>query len=344
MVRPARVLVTDNSARPDEEQAARAGIEVVVLTALVGAEPSEADLLRVAAEIPVEAVITASRLRFDHTVLTALKRAGVRGLVSASVGYNHIDLPAAREAGITVCNVPDYGTDEVADHALALLLWCLRDLYHSAAPPRPDDAAPANHAARVAAWWSFAHYAGIARLRGRILALLGFGRIGQAAARRAQAFRLDVRWYDPYVPRGQDKATATTRVESLDALLTGADALSIHCLLSPETRGLIGARELALLPPHAVVVNTARGPVVDEDALLDALRGGRLAAAALDVMVQEPPIESVLGQAYLDGTLPNLLITPHMAWYSREGAAELRGKAAAEAGRLARGEQPWNPL
>lgn len=153
-----------------------------------------------------------------------------------------------------------------------------------------------------------------------------------------------MRWYDPYVPRGQDKTTGTTRVESVRELLTGADALSVHCLLNDETRGLVDAAALALLPAHAVLVNTARGPIVDEAALLDALRGGRLAAATLDVLDQEPPVGSPLFDAYIKGEAPNLLITPHVAWYSREGAAELRYKAGAEAGRLLRGEQPWNPL
>jgi len=339
MERLARVLVTDASAQPDEEQATAAGIEAVSLTALLGAPPSAADLPRLAEEQNAAAIITGTRLRFDRTVLTALRQAGVRGLVTASVGYDHIDLAAAQDADITVCNVPDYGTDEVADHALALLLWCLRQL-RTAQPPAWEG----EQASRLAAWWALPHYAGVSRLRGRTLALLGFGRIGQAVARRAQTFGLDVRWYDPAVPRGQDKATGTTRVESVRDLLVGADALSIHCLLNDRTAGLVGAAELALLPRQAVVVNTARGPVLDEAALLAALRAGSLAAAALDVLVQEPPTDSVLVQAYLQGAVPSLLITPHMAWYSREGVAELRRKAAAEAGRLLRGEPPWNGL
>lgn len=289
------------------------------------------------------AVITGTRLRFDGALLTRLARAGVRGLVTASVGYDHFDLAAAHEAGLIVCNVPDYGTDEVADHTLALLLWCLRELRAGGTPVRTAALEP-QRAQRLASWWSPLHYGRLGRLRGRTLALLGFGRIGQAVARRAQAFRLEVRWYDPSVPRGQDKTTGTTRVESVGDLLRGADALSIHCLLNDATRELVGAEELALLPAHAVLVNTARGPIVDEDALLAALRDGLLAGAALDVLGQEPPVGSPLVQAYVQGELENLLITPHMAWYSPEGAAELRGKAAAEAGRLSRGEGPWNPL
>jgi phosphoglycerate dehydrogenase-like enzyme len=174
------------------------------------------------------------------------------------------------------------------------------------------------------------------------LGLLGFGRIGQATARRAQSFGLNVRWYDPYVPRGQDKVTRTTRVENLPDLLQDCDALSIHCSLNHETRHMIDAAALALLPPHAMVVNTARGPVIDEQALYEALRTGRLAAAALDVLQHEPPVENALFDAYLRGELQNLLLTPHIAWYSQQSARELRRKAAEEAGRLLRGDPPYN--
>jgi len=214
---------------------------------------------------------------------------------------------------------------------MALLLWCLRCI--RAAPPT---------AVPPTAWWDAARFASIRRLQECTLGLLGFGRIGQATARRAQSFGLNVRWYDPYVPRGQDKVTRTTRVENLPDLLQNCDAFSIHCSLNPETRYMIDAAALALLPPHAVVVNTARGPVIDEQALYEALRTGRLAAAALDVLQHEPPAEDVLFNAYLRGELQNLLLTPHIAWYSQQSARELRRKAAEEAGRLLHGDPPYN--
>lgn len=151
-----------------------------------------------------------------------------------------------------------------------------------------------------------------------------------------------MRWYDPYVPRGQDKVTHTTRVENLPALLQDCDALSIHCSLNHETHHMLDAAALALLPTHAVVVNTARGPVIDEQALYEALRTGRLAAAALDVLQHEPPVENVLFNAYLRGELQNVLLTPHIAWYSQQSARELRRKAAEEAGRLLHGDTPYN--
>ena len=328
-----RVLLADFKGEPDLEREALPGVEVETLSALVGRQPTAADLIRVVQEWPAQVMIAWHEMFFDAPTLAASARAGMYGMVRAGVGYDNVDLAAARAAGITICNVPDYGTDEVADHAMALLLWCLRCL--RAAPPTT---APPE------AWWDAGRFAAIPRLQGHTLALLGFGRIGQATARRAQAFGLDVRWYDPYVPRGYDKVTRTTRAETLPALLDGADALSIHCLLDAETEHLIDAAALALLPPHAVVVNTARGPVIDVAALIVALKEGRLAAAAIDVLRREPPVDDPLFDAYMRGELPTLLLTPHVAWYSQGSAVEIRRKAAAAAGRLLRGEAPWNPV
>jgi len=328
-----RVLITDFMKESDFEREVLPGVEVDALLALLGHAPTPADLVRAAKEQPTEVLITWYEMFFDASTLAALSSAGVRGIVRAGVGYDNIDVIAARNSGITVCNVPDYGTDEVADHALALLLWCLRDL---------GTASPS--ATRPEAWWDVTRFASIQRLQESTLAILGFGRIGQATARPAQSFGFDVRWYDPYVPRGQDKVTRTTRMESLADLLQGCDALSIHCSLNDETRHMIDAAALALLPPHAVVVNTARGPVIDEQALYEALRTRRIAAAALDVLQYEPPVENTLFDAYLRGELPNILLTPHVAWYSQQSVRELRRKAAEEASRLLHGESPYNPV
>jgi phosphoglycerate dehydrogenase-like enzyme len=326
-----RVLITDFLAESDFEREVLPGVEVDALLSLIGHPPTPADLVRVLEERPAAVLITWYEMFFDSTTLAALSHAGVVGIVRAGVGFDNIDLMGARAAGITVCNVPDYGTDEVADHAMALLLWCLRCI--RAAPPA---------AVPPTSWWDATRFASIQRLQECTLGLLGFGRIGQATARRAQSFGLNVRWYDPYVPRGQDKVTRTTRVENLPALLQDCNALSIHCSLNHETRHMIDAAALALLPAHAVVVNTARGPVIDEQALYEALRTGRLAAAALDVLQHEPPVESVLFDAYLRGELRNVLLTPHTAWYSQQSARELRRKAVEEAGRLLRGDLPYN--
>lgn len=327
-----RILITSFTDEPIIERDELPGVEVDPLPLPSGHRAALDALLRALEERPAHALISWDEIPYDAEALAALVRAGVRGIVRSSVGYDTVDLRVAQASGLVICNVPDYGTNEVADHAIALLLWCLRGL-HAAGPAAPSAAA-----------WDAARFAGLPRLAGRTLALLGFGRIGQAAAHRAQAFGLQVRWLDPYVPRGQEKVTRTTRVETVADLLTGADALSIHCSLTGETRRLIDARALAALPPHAVLVNTARGGVIDTPALHAALREGRLAGAALDVLEREPPVDDALFEAYARGELPTLLITPHVAWYARESKAEMRRKAAAEAGRIARGERPWNPI
>jgi lactate dehydrogenase-like 2-hydroxyacid dehydrogenase len=329
---PPRVLIADQADDLSIERAELPGIEIIAFPSRPDQTLTVASLLEAVRERPAPVLIVWSGGAIDRPALQTLAALGVHGIVCASVGYNHVDLGAAAALGLTICNVPDYGTDEVADHALSLLLWCLRRL-----------AMDAPTAADPQTFWSNRH-APLRRLSESTLALLGFGRIGQAVARRAEAFGLRVRWYDPYVARGQEKVTRTTRAESLPELLRDADALSIHCQLTAETRGLVNAETLALLPSRAVVVNTARGPVVHEAALLAALREGRLEGAALDVLEQEPPGDQPLFAAYMRGELPQVLISPHVAWYSAGSAAERKRKAAAEAGRLLRGETPYNPI
>jgi len=328
-----RVLLTDSEGEPDVERAALPGVTIDSLSLALGRRPQMADILRAVSEQATPVVMIWYGIPFAAETLAALASSGVRGIVCCSVGYDLVDIAAAAAHDITVCHVPDYCTDEVADHTLAMLLWGLRGL--PAASPTtvgPD------------AWWDSKRFVATRRLQGLTLALLGFGRIGQSVAQRAQAFGLKVRWYDPYMRRGQDKVTRTTRVERLADLLDGADALSIHCYRSAETIGMVDAAALAMLAPGAVVVNTARGRVLDEQALLEALCSGHVAAAALDVLAQEPPsLEGIYG-AYLRGECPTLLLSPHVAFYSEQSALELRRRAAEEAGRLLRGEKPFNPV
>src|SRR5437868_6680952 len=175
-----RVLITDFLAESDFEREVLPDVEVDALLSLIGHPPTPTDLVRVVGERPAAVLITWYEMFFDAPTLAALSSAGVGGIVRAGVGYDNIDAIAAQAAGITVCNVPDYGTDEVADHAMALLLWCLRGL--GAALPTTT---------RPEAWWDVTRFASIQRLQGRTLAVLGFGRIGQAVARRAQSFGLN---------------------------------------------------------------------------------------------------------------------------------------------------------
>ena len=241
------------------------------------------------------------------------------------IGVDNVDVVAATRAGILVTNVPDYCVDEVSDHALALLLALARRIV------------AADGAVKADAWDVVAH-AGVRRLRGQTLGLLGFGKIAKALASKVQPLGMKVLVYDPYIESvlivGHGAEAA-----SLKRLLAEADAVSIHVPLSPETRNLIGQRELARMKSTAFVINTSRGGIVDEEALAVALQDGKLGGAALDVLSVEPPAaDHPLRQA------PNIILTPHLAFYSRESVIELQTKAAEEVARALRGEPPRSPV
>ncbi len=267
-------------------------------------------------------------LYHDIPMLTdaTLARAGrCVAVVRAGVGYNNVDLVTAAARGILVCNVPDYGSEEVADHAIMLMLAAARQLL------------PCDRSIRAGGW---DYHASIEapRLRGRTLGLVGCGRIGTATALRAKAFGLDVVFYDPYLPPGIDKALGIRRVDSLDALLGQSDILSLHCYLDERSHHLIDREALAKLRPGSILINTARGPVVEQEALVEALESGHLLAAGLDVVEREPLDDDRLRQH------PRVILTPHSAFYSIEGFVELRRKTAEEAARLLRGEAPRCPV
>jgi len=254
-----------------------------------------------------------------------------RVIVRPGVGYDGIDLEAARERGIPVCNVPDYGTEEVADSALALAMSLVRGTHFL------------NHRLqRGVGPWDVAQAAPVPRLRGRVFGIVGCGRIGSAAALRAKAFGFEVVIHDPGQPDGIEKALGVGRAATLEELLERSHVLSLHCPLSAGTRGLIGREQLAAMPRGSVLVNTARGGVVDALAVVEALESGRLAGAALDVLEQEPPAEdSPLLAAWRDpghAAHERLILNPHAAFYCEEGAEEFRRKGAMEVRRALCGE------
>ena len=245
-----------------------------------------------------------------------------RAMIRMGLGYDSIDVPAATEAGILVSNVVDWCNDEVADHASALLLAGLRRV------------GPMDRALHRGVW-DRQPAMEIVRLRGKTLGILGFGRIGQAVARRMSAFGLELIAYDPYIPPAIAEAYGVSLV-SLDELLARSDALTVHARLIPETRHLLGAAEFARMKPGAFLVNTARGPIVDEVALVEALSAGRLSGAALDVMETEPlPADSPLA------AMENVLLTPHLASFSREASAQLYQMSAEIAAALL--QNRWVP-
>lgn len=252
------------------------------------------------------------------------RRAGrCKVVVRAGVGFNNVDLEAAGRAGILVCNVPDYGTEEVADHAILLTLAVARRLM------------ACDRSIREGVW-DYRRIEGAPRLRGETFGVVGCGRIGTATALRAKALGMRALFYDPHSPRGLDKALGIERAERLEDLLERSLVVSLHCYLDATTRHLIDAAALGRMRRDAILVNTARGPVVDQEALVEALAAGRIFGAGLDVFEREPFDEPRLT------SLPNVVLTPHVAFYSAEGFDELRRKAAEEAARVLRGERPWN--
>lgn len=257
----------------------------------------------------------------DAATIAKLRRCRI--LVRYGVGYDVFDIAAAGRAGIPACNVPDYGTGEVADHALAMMLALRRGLPSFAELLAADP---------VAGWrWSAGPL--MKRIATDRLGIVGFGRIGQAVAARAQGFGMTVSWHDPYV--ASPDSLPGRRMHTLEAMLAESDIVSLHCPLTEETHGLIDAARLERLKPGAILVNTARGAVCDLQAVHDALRAGRLGGAAIDVFPEEPPDpDSPLVAAYRlqpSWAAGRLVLSPHAAFYSPQSWREMREKAATTA-------------
>ena len=235
-------------------------------------------------------------------------------ILVAATGTNNVDLEAARVQGITVANCQGYGTPSVAQHTLGLLLALATRLVDY------------NKAVADGQWQQAKQFClldfPIVELEGKTLGLFGHGELGSAVARLAEAFGMRVLVGQiPGRPARDDRL-------SVDELLPQVDALTFHCPLTEHTRNFIGARELALLKPGAFVVNTARGGMIDEQALADALRSGHLGGAATDVLSVEPPRD---GNPLLGADIPRLIITPHSAWGSREARQRIVGQLAQNA-------------
>jgi phosphoglycerate dehydrogenase-like enzyme len=246
-----------------------------------------------------------------------------RAIIRNGVGFDSVDTAAAAQRGIPVCNVPDYGTEEVADHAIALTLALYRQLF-------PLDA----EAKRLG--WKIEVSAKMRRLRTQTFGIVGLGRIGTATALRAKAFGFRVVFFDPYVPVGTHKAVGVERIGTLDELLRISDLVSIHCPLSATTRGMIGEREVHLMKPGSFLVNTARGDIVQKGPVFAALSSGHLGGAGLDVVEAEPL------RSAEEATTPNLIVTCHAAFCSPEGMIEMRTTSAQIARAAVLGETVWN--
>lgn len=272
----------------------------------------------IAVRIAGAEVVLLNKLGITREIMQAAP--SLKLIALSATGTNNVDLVAARERGIAVCNLRDYCTASVVQHVYGVLLTLTHKL-------REYDAL-----VRAGAWqrgeqFCLLNYP-IRELMGRKLGIVGYGALGKGVANAARAFGLQVLVANrPGGPREAGRL-------DLDALLPQVDVLSLHCPLTPDTQGLIGAAQLARMKPAAVLINTARGALVDGQALADALRAGRLGGAAIDVLPQEPPID---GNPLLEPGIPNLLVTPHIAWAALEARQRCLEEMAANVEDFQRG-------
>ena len=294
------VAITDSdlASTEDERVLREAGLTAVRLQA-----STEDGLIAALSRLPADALI----VQWAPVTAAVLDAApGCRFISRLGIGIDMIDIAAATRRGVAVANTPDYCVDEVVAHTLAMALWLVRGLGRFDAAVRDGE------------WAAAAAYPAAGRPAGTVVGVVGLGRIGAQVAGQAAALGFEVLGHDPYAA-----APGGVRLTSLEDLLRGSHLVTLHAPLTPETRHLIRADTIGLMPPGALLVNTCRGGLIDEAAVAAALRAGRLAGAAMDVFETEPlPADSPLR------SLPNVLLSPHAAWYSKASLAALPVRAA----------------
>lgn len=312
-----RIVITDcdhDTMSPEREVAHLHGIELIVAQCR-----NEQDVI--AAAEKADGIIV-QYAPIGNAVLSALPK--LRAIGRYGVGVDTIDVPAATERRVAVCNVPDYGTEDVSDHAIALALSVVRAT------------AKLDRQIRSGGYdYSFARP--LHRTRNRVFGVLGLGRIGVATARKAAGIGFEVIGYDPLFG-GRDEHEGI-RVVTLDELLATADIVSVHMPLDKDTRHFISAEFIGRMKAGAVIVNTSRGGIVDTEALCDGLACGHLGGAGLDVFEQEPlPASSRLRSQ------ENVVLTPHVAWYTEESFGELKTRAIENVVEVLHGRTPRDIL
>jgi len=315
---PDRVVAVTDSVFPSLEPA-KAVLSKIGGELRLAPEPTPEGILSVARD--ADAVLT-TYAKVTAEMISQMTRCRV--ISRFGIGVDNVDIPVATSKGIVVTKVPDYCLDEVSDHAMALLLALIRKI-------------PFANTRTQSGNWEMKAVVPIHRLRGTVLGLVAFGQIPQLVTPKAQAFGMQVITYDPYVSDEVLKRANVRRVE-LDELIRTSDYISLHCPLTPETKHLFSSGAFQKMKRSAYLVNTARGPVIDEAALAQALDQKLIAGAALDVMENEPP-----GTSPLFGR-DNIIVTPHTSFYSEESLVDLQTKAAEEVVRVLSGQAPRNPV
>lgn len=259
----------------------------------------------------------------------------LKAIIRIGAGFDNVDLVYARQKNINVCNVPDYGVDEVSDTAIAMIMNIARGI------TRYDYFSHASNNS-----WEEKAIESIKRTSEYKLGVLGAGRIGSSVLLKANALKFDTTFYDPYLPSGQEKVLNSKRVDELDDFLSEVDILSLNCLLNDDTKGLIDEEFIHKMKPGSSLVNTARGGIIkDLDVIYHALKSGHISNVAFDVLSLEPPQDCLLINAWrnkefwLDG---RVIINPHKAYFSQTAYFEMRQKAALNAKRVLEGKIPIN--
>ncbi|MBU9746283.1 C-terminal binding protein [Lachnospiraceae bacterium ASD3451] len=267
-----------------------------------------------------QAVIT-QYADINAEVISHMKQA--RMIIKYGIGVNNIDCEAAAKKGIYVCNVPDYGVEEVSDHAVAMILALGKKLPILTEAFRNGD-------------WGYGSVVPLYRLSECTVGLVGFGRIPQMAARKLKGFGMRILAYDPYASE-QTAKEAGVVLTDMEQIIKESDFLSVHCPLTKDTRHIIGREEFRKMKSTAFVINTARGGIIDEAALIEALKEKEIAGAGIDVFEQEPagPDNELLH-------LPNVIATPHSAWYSEVAITTLQRKVAEEVVNVLQGNRPFH--
>ena len=311
-----KILITD-----DEVHVANVIDDLHAIAEVLKCENNREETLISAAK-NVDLIIVSCFTRITARVFRSAKK--LKAVLKYGVGVDNIDLEAATRKGALVVNCPQYGSDTIAEHAFALILCLAKKLIQI------------DKVMRKKAWiWPSQKFLGI-DLLGKTIGLIGFGRIGRAMARKAGGFGMKIIIYDPYIDPDLVKDFAA-RLVSLDTLLQTADVVSIHCILTPETENLIDAQKLQNMKQTALLIDVSRGAIIDEKALVAALKENRIAGAGLDVFAQEP-LDS--NHPFLD--LDNVILTPHLAWYTKEAYERLEKETLQRALEVLEGKIPRN--